>query len=69
MTIIVRGTDRVIAEAARDGYAIILLDTESEYTQINEPTEDATMLAALAYRGQEPAGGACYRAGRSRPQV
>lgn len=47
---------RVIGEAARDGYAVILLDTEGEYTQINEPTTDPTMLAALARRGQEPAG-------------
>jgi DNA helicase HerA-like ATPase len=47
---------RMIGEAARDGYAVILLDTEGEYTQINEPTEDATMLAALNHRGQEPAG-------------
>jgi DNA helicase HerA-like ATPase len=47
---------RMIGEAARDGYAVILLDTEGEYTQINEPTEDTTMLAALDHRGQEPAG-------------
>lgn len=47
---------RVIGEAARDGYAVILLDTEGEYTQINEPTVDPTMLAALARRGKEPAG-------------
>lgn len=47
---------RVIGEAARDGYAVILLDTEGEYTQINEPTTDPTMLAALARRGQESAG-------------
>lgn len=47
---------RVIGEAARDGYAVILLDTEGEYTQLNEPTTDPTMLAALARRGQEPAG-------------
>lgn len=47
---------RIIGEAARDGYAVILLDTEGEYTQINEPTTDPTMLAALARRGQTPAG-------------
>jgi hypothetical protein len=47
---------RMIGEAARDGYAVILLDTEGEYTQINEPTVDPTMLAALGRRGQEPAG-------------
>lgn len=47
---------RVIGEAARDGYAVILLDTEGEYTQIDQPATDPTMLAALARRGQEPAG-------------
>lgn len=43
---------RLIAEAARDNYAVILLDTEGEYTQINEPTTDPTMVAALERRGK-----------------
>jgi DNA helicase HerA-like ATPase len=47
---------RLVAEAAKDNYAVILLDTEGEYTQINEPTTDPTMLAALARRGQIPEG-------------
>jgi DNA helicase HerA-like ATPase len=47
---------RLIGEAGRDGYAVILLDTEGEYTQINEPTTDPTMIAALTHRGQSPAG-------------
>jgi DNA helicase HerA-like ATPase len=47
---------RLVAEAARDNYAVILLDTEGEYTQIDEPTTDPTMLAALAQRGQIPEG-------------
>jgi len=47
---------RLVAEAARDNYAVILLDTEGEYTQINEPTTDPTMLASLAQRGQMPEG-------------
>lgn len=47
---------RLIGEAARDKYAVILLDTEGEYTQINEATADPTMLAALAARGQQPQG-------------
>jgi DNA helicase HerA-like ATPase len=47
---------RLIAEAARDKYAVILLDTEGEYTQINEPTADPAMQAALQRRGQVPAG-------------
>ena len=47
---------RLIAEAARDSHAVILLDTEGEYTQINEPTADPTMVAALSNRGQTPHG-------------
>lgn len=33
------------------GAAVILLDTEGEYTHINEPTDDARMLAALDAAG------------------
>jgi uncharacterized protein len=47
---------RLIEQAAADGYAVFLLDTEGEYTQLNEPTEDPTMLAALTRRGLEPKG-------------
>jgi DNA helicase HerA-like ATPase len=47
---------RLIKEAAAAGYAVILLDTEGEYTEINAPTIDPTMLAALAQRGQQPEG-------------
>jgi uncharacterized protein len=47
---------RLIDQAQRQGYAILLLDTEGEYTQMNEPTEDRAMLAAAARRGLEPAG-------------
>lgn len=52
---------RLIGEAARDNYAVILLDTEGEYTEINEPTIDPTMLAALEARGQQPEGVATTR--------
>jgi DNA helicase HerA-like ATPase len=47
---------RLISEAASNGYAVILLDTEGEYTQIDEATTDPVMLAALINRGQAPAG-------------
>jgi DNA helicase HerA-like ATPase len=47
---------RLIREAALDDYAVILLDTEGEYTEINQPTVDPTMVAALAARGQQPGG-------------
>jgi uncharacterized protein len=52
---------RLIGEAARDDYAVILLDTEGEYTEINEPTTDPTMLVALEARGQQPEGVATTR--------
>ncbi|MEO8287939.1 MAG: ATP-binding protein [Chloroflexota bacterium] len=47
---------RLIAEAQANGYAVIVLDVEGEYTQINEPTSDKKMLSALSARGL-PAGG------------
>lgn len=47
---------RLIGQAQNQGYAVILLDTEGEYTQMNEPTEDPVMLAALGRRGSSPAG-------------
>ncbi|MGI8336759.1 ATP-binding protein [Actinomadura scrupuli] len=47
---------RIIKEAAADKYAVILLDTEGEYTEINQPTEDPTMRAALQRRGMQPEG-------------
>ena len=46
----------MIDQAQRQGFAIILLDTEGEYTQMNDPTEDPTMLKLLAERGEEPHG-------------
>ncbi len=36
--------------------ATILIDTEGEYTQVNEPTINASMLSALQQRGLSPAG-------------
>jgi DNA helicase HerA-like ATPase len=38
------------------GIATVLIDTEGEYTMINEPTEDSTMTAALERRGLRPDG-------------
>ncbi|HEX9990862.1 MAG TPA: ATP-binding protein [Chloroflexia bacterium] len=42
---------RLISEAQANGYAVIVLDVEGEYTQINEPTGDVRMLYALKERG------------------
>jgi DNA helicase HerA-like ATPase len=47
---------RLIEQAANSGWAVLLFDTEGEYTQLNEPTEDPTMLAALRRRQLEPHG-------------
>lgn len=38
------------------GIATVLIDTEGEYTMINEPTADRNMLAALERRGLEVGG-------------
>lgn len=45
-----------IAQAQEAGIATILLDTEGEYTAINERTNDPNMLRALALRGMQPSG-------------
>ncbi len=59
---------RIIGQAAAEGYAVLLLDTEGEYTQLNEPTADPTMLAALTRRNLTPEGvpgtGVCKLVGR-----
>jgi uncharacterized protein len=47
---------RLIEQAAGSGWAVLLFDTEGEYTELNKPTEDPTMLAALDRRGLEPHG-------------
>lgn len=47
---------RLVQQAQAAGMAVILLDVESEYTHLNEPTEDQAMLTALAERGLPPAG-------------
>ncbi|RAQ94320.1 ATP-binding protein [Thermogemmatispora tikiterensis] len=46
----------LVSQLQRQGFATILIDTEGEYTTIDEPTEDETMLAALQRRQKEPAG-------------
>src|SRR6266536_95924 len=47
---------RLIEQAAGSGWAVLLFDTEGEYTELNKPTEDPTMLAALDRRELEPHG-------------
>lgn len=45
-----------IAEWQKCGMAVILIDTEGEYTAINEETDDPVMVAALERREQKPSG-------------
>ena len=47
---------RLMEQAVAADCAVILLDTEGEYTQLNEPTDDQAMIAALTERGIAPAG-------------
>ncbi|MGC4043412.1 MAG: ATP-binding protein [Armatimonas sp.] len=47
---------RSIAELQKSGASIILLDTEGEYTAINEPTDSEKMTTALKARGLAPEG-------------
>ncbi len=47
---------RIIDQAQCQGFAVILLDTEGEYTMMNEKTEDPVMCKLLAERGEEPHG-------------
>lgn len=46
----------MIARLQQAGVAVIILDTEGEYTRINEPADDPRMCAALARAGLAPAG-------------
>lgn len=47
---------RLISQAQAAGLGVVLLDTEGEYVQIGEPTDDEAMVAALVARGMSPAG-------------
>jgi uncharacterized protein len=45
-----------VAQHQKVGTAVVLFDTEGEYTAINEPTDDKQMKLALARRRLEPEG-------------
>jgi DNA helicase HerA-like ATPase len=47
---------RFISQAQQQGMAVILLDTEGEYVEMNEPAVEPAMVAALKSRGATPAG-------------
>lgn len=46
----------LVAQLQAAGVAVILLDTEGEYTEMDQPTEDPTMLRILDEQGRQPAG-------------
>src|SRR5206468_7034063 len=46
----------LIEEAARNGWAVIVLDVESEYTDMDLPADEAGMPERLARFGRSPEG-------------
>jgi hypothetical protein len=46
----------VIEEAARNGWAVIVLDVESEYVEMDEPSDEQALVDRLALFGRQPAG-------------
>ncbi|HLH63463.1 MAG TPA: ATP-binding protein [Ktedonobacteraceae bacterium] len=46
----------LVSSFQQSGMATILIDTEGEYTEIYQPTQDHTMLTALEKRGKAPHG-------------
>lgn len=46
----------MVAQLQAAGVAVILLDTEGEYTEMDQPAEDPTMLRILQEQGRQPAG-------------
>ncbi len=46
----------LVAKAQRENMAIILIDTEGEYTALHQPTDDEDMQAACAQLGLTPQG-------------
>ncbi len=46
----------IIEEASRNGWAVIVLDVESEYTEMDQPTSETALVPKLAKYGREPEG-------------
>jgi DNA helicase HerA-like ATPase len=46
----------VIEEAARNGWAVIVLDVEGEYIEMDEPADDGALMDRLAWFGLRPQG-------------
>ncbi len=49
-------TQVLIEEAAENGWAVIVLDVEGEYTAMDEPSQEEKLFARLATYGREPRG-------------
>jgi DNA helicase HerA-like ATPase len=47
---------KLIEQAQREDFAVILLDTEGEYTCLDQPTDDQTMIKLLEEREESPKG-------------
>ncbi|MGH9205138.1 MAG: helicase HerA domain-containing protein, partial [Acidimicrobiales bacterium] len=46
----------LVAQLQAAGAAVVLLDTEGEYTEMDQPTDDPTMEGILQELGRQPAG-------------
>ncbi len=46
----------LIEEASGNGWAVVVLDVESEYTEMDQPVTDPAMIARLAKINRRPAG-------------
>ena len=49
-------TQVLIEEAAENGWAVIVLDVESEYTAMDEPSQEEKLFSKLAAFGRTPRG-------------
>lgn len=52
---------RLVQQLTANGVSVVLFDVEGEYTEIDQPTADPTMLRALTACGQKPTGAADVR--------
>jgi uncharacterized protein len=46
----------IVEEAARNGWAVIVLDVEGEYTEMDQPADDAALVERLGWFGLRPLG-------------
>src|SRR5439155_17074338 len=46
----------LVEEAARNGWAVVVLDVEGEYVEMDKPCDDPAMIERLGWFGREPEG-------------